>query len=103
MTQKVQFKSVTVDSISRTAITAPTACSEVELLNEDLANDCQMYDAATSGNSKALRAGQSVRFGGGSWRTAAGFGTGYRWASGDTICWVQADAGTGPIRVTVVV
>lgn len=102
MAQRVQFKSVTVDAVSRTAITAPVACSEVSIKNTDTTNDATMYDASSGGNSKALRAGQSERFGGGTEPGRRPWPT-YRWASGETVCWVQADAGTGPIVLTVVV
>jgi hypothetical protein len=101
MAQRVQFKAVTVDSVSRTAITVPTACSEVSVRNTDTTNDATMYDASSGGNSKVLRAGNSERFGGGIEQVRP-FPS-YRWATGDTVCWVQADAGTGPIDLTVIV
>jgi len=101
VTQRLQFKSFTIDSVSRTAITVPVACHAVALRNDDLANDCTLYDAATSGNSKTLRSGAEENVVG--IPTASAPYPSYRFASGDTVCWIQADAGTGPITGTFIV
>ena len=89
--QVLNFRSFTVDSVTRTPITAPVECHGVTLQNVDLENDCLLYDAATGGNSWLLPAGAERSFGGASRPVV--------WRPEDVIVWAQAVDGTGPVRV----
>ena len=90
--QVINFRSVTIDSVTRTAITVPVECAEVVIHNEDTTNDCTLYDAATGGASRVLPAGAERTFRGGGSRPVV-------WRPEDVVVWATAAAGTGPIRV----
>ena len=81
----VRYASFTIDSATRTAITVPRGCRKVIVTNEDTTNDATIYDASTGGNSRPLRAGQSIDMPAVSVADA-------------TVCWIQSASGTGPIR-----
>ena len=89
----VNFTSVTIDSVSRTAIPAPVDCTVVTVRNADLTNDATLYGAEAGGASVTLAAGQSRTF-----RPQVGSRQ-VSWRTDDTVVWAQAVAGTGPIEV----
>ena len=89
----VNFASVTIDSVSRTAIPAQVDCSVVTVRNADTTNDATLYGAATGGTGVTLGAGQSRTF-----RPQAGSRQ-LSWRADETVVWAQAAAGTGPIEV----
>ena len=88
----VNFASVTIDSVSRTAIPAPADGSVATLRNADLVNDATLYGASTGGTGITLTGGQSRTFRPQSVRELS-------WRRDDTIVWAQSAAGTGPIEV----
>lgn len=86
---RVRFKSFTIDSVSRTAITVLLACKSIILRNSGSA-DVTLYDADTGGESQRLPGGAEHVLP--SERSTA-------YAEGETVIWAQADSGTGPITV----
>ena len=81
----VRYASVTIDSVTRTPITVPRGCRRVFLTNADIENDATIYDADAAGSSLPLPAGSRIELPPVS-------------VAGATVVWVQASAGTGPIR-----
>ena len=87
---RFRFDRVAIAPSSRTALVALVDCLGVTLEQEDRVNDAKVWDDAASGTHKVLPAGAELAC----FQDRPG-----RFNVGETICWVEAVAGTGPVLV----
>jgi len=96
-------KQITVDTVSWTAVVAPVDCMAVSIKNSVLVDLRIRTDSADSTTQDTISAGSietifSPRHSGG----VQDGGSGSRFFAGDTIAYLQAAGGTGPVVVTFV-
>lgn len=100
MTTRNRFDRVSIAPSVRTPIVTPVNCIAAILLNEGTAQ-AKLWDAETGGVSKNLNA--SVEF---TVRPEASVAHGLArlagFKAGDTVMWVEAVSGTGPIAANFV-
>jgi hypothetical protein len=87
----------------RTPVVAPIACAALSIENEDDVNGGKLWDAATGGNYKRLSPGGQINLTlpPGLDRKATGSlaQKTRRFDEGQTVVWIEADAGVGPIAL----
>ena len=84
---RIAFGSFTIDTVTRTPITLPRGCARMIVRNNDLTNDCTLYDASVGGSSMILTAGSEKLF---VWPVFLG-------EANEIVCWATASSGTGPV------
>src|SRR6185295_18683262 len=98
---RVQYDNVAIAPSTRTAIVAAVNCTGVVLEQTDLDNNVLVWDAASGGNFKTLAAGTAYAIKPGE-GPVQDVGRAHRmpgFRAGETICWIEAIGGTGPIAV----
>lgn len=86
-------RTLTVDPSSWTAVVAPAPCLVATLYNADAVNACKRRtDSADAGTERTIPADAEFLI------RARGF----MWNTGETICYLQSVAGTGPVKVDFV-
>ena len=96
-------KQLTVDTVSWTAIVAPTDCMGVSIKNSVQVNLSIRTDSADATTQDTITAGSIETISAS--RHNAGVqdgGSGTRFYAGDTIAYLQAASGTGPALLTFV-
>ena len=91
----------TIDAVSWTPIVAPFPCSRVQIRTKDLANDLKLRtDSASAATEETIPAGVYWQIPGETSEFILRENQMRRiplWKANDTICYVQAVAGTGPV------
>lgn len=101
MSAPLENKVTTIDSVTWTAIVAPFACSRVMLRTKDTSNDLKVRtDQADANTEETVPAGVYWQLPGETSEFILRHDQLRRiplWKLGDTVCYVQAAAGTGPV------
>jgi hypothetical protein len=104
MADRLVLDRVAIAPSTRTAIVVAVDCLAVTLEQTDQVNGAKLWDASSGGQWKALPAGAEYRIAPGEGPvnpTTHKFPRVPGFRAGDTVCWVEAVAGTGPIAVEV--
>lgn len=101
MPSPLEIRRLTIDSVSWTPLVAPFGCSRVQFRTADPANDLKVRTTPTDADTEeTIPAGVyyliNVASSESMWvhnQTRSH----HLWKAGDTICYLQAVAGTGPV------